>query len=64
VNATAPLHSEFEIEAKIGNIVSQDTNERIELPVMSEAIFNKNRFGPTRFASTMSEVCASVATFH
>ncbi len=48
--------SEFEIEAKLGAIVDQGTEERVKLPVSSEAIIDKSQLGPVRFASTMDEV--------
>jgi len=56
-HATEPYKdSQFEIEAKLGAIVDQDTNHRVTLPVSSESILNKNLLGPVRFASTMDQV--------
>ena len=57
VSKTPPTEgSQFEIEAKLGAIVSQETETRLELPVTSEAILDKSRLAPLRFASTMDEV--------
>ena len=39
-----PKGSVFEIEAKLGNIVNLDGGERIRLPVLSEAIFDRMGF--------------------
>jgi hypothetical protein len=47
----------FEIEAKIGEIRAMDDGERINLPVDTETIFNKDKFRATKFESTMNVVC-------
>lgn len=47
----------FEIEAKIGEICAMDDGERINLPVDTETIFNKDKFRATKFESTMNVVC-------
>jgi hypothetical protein len=46
----------FEIEAKIGEICAADDGERINLPVSTETIFNKDKFRATKFESTMNVV--------
>ena len=46
----------FEIEAKIGEICAIDDGERINLPVDTETIFNKDKFRATKFESTMNVV--------
>ena len=48
--------SQFEVEAKLGAIVDQGTDDRVALPVLTEAIIDKSMLGPIRFASTMDEV--------
>lgn len=47
----------FEIEAKLGEIYDVEEGRRIRLPVMTETVFDKNKFGPpTRFESSMNVV--------
>jgi hypothetical protein len=46
----------FEIEAKLGEICAADDGERINLPVSTETIFNKDKFRATKFESTMNVV--------
>jgi hypothetical protein len=57
---TPPRGSVFEIEAKLGLIIdhSSGREERIRLPVISEAVFDKNGWPgmKTKFATVMSEV--------
>ena len=46
---------DIEIEAKLGQLVDKETNERYRLPVQSECILmDSNRVG---FRSSMTEVC-------
>jgi len=46
---------EIEIEAKLGQLIDRETNDRYFLPVLSECILNGNvRVG---FKSSMTEVC-------
>jgi hypothetical protein len=45
----------FEIEAKLGTIISRDTNHRISLPVVTECIIADD--GRIAFQSCMTEVC-------
>lgn len=47
---------EVEIEAKLGQLVSKETNERLNLPIRSETVLSDNRF--VSFKSTMTEVCS------
>ena len=50
----------LEIEAKIGRLVDYTTNQRIYLPVRTEAIFDRNNPSlRTRFESSMTEVRTS-----
>jgi hypothetical protein len=57
VHATEPVPgSFFEVEAKLGAIIDPDTNHRISLPIMTEAIVDKKRMHGIRFASTMDVV--------
>lgn len=50
----------FEIEAKLGEIHNIEEGGRIRLPVMTETVFDKSRFGPpTRFESSMNVVSVS-----
>ncbi len=50
----------FEIEAKLGEIHNIEEGRRIRLPVMTETIFDKTKFGPpTRFESSMNVVSIS-----
>ena len=46
----------FEIEAKLGEIRDAEDDARINLPVDTEAVFNKDKFRKTRFESTMNIV--------
>jgi mRNA capping enzyme, beta chain len=46
----------FEIEAKIGEIFDVEEGTRIRLPVLTEAIFNKNVYRRTKFESSMNMV--------
>lgn len=47
----------FEIEAKIGSIVDEQTGHRLSLPVETEALFNRDKFrGRTSFQSSMDMV--------
>lgn len=46
----------FEIEAKLGEICDADDGQRINLPVDTETVFNKNKFKRTKFESTMNMV--------
>lgn len=48
--------AKFEIEAKIGEIREIERDERVRLPVDTEAIFNKERWRPTKFQSSMNMV--------
>lgn len=51
---------QFEIEAKMGTLISKDTNERVSLPILTEAVLVDN--GRVAFQSNMSEVsCVSLA---
>lgn len=52
----------FEIEAKIGEICATDGGERINLPVDTETVFNKDKFRPTKFESTMNVVSEAPAS--
>jgi polynucleotide 5'-triphosphatase len=51
---------EIEIEAKLGQLINKDTNERFFLPVQSECILAEN--GRVGFHSTMTEVSYLHAT--
>ncbi|OIW22704.1 mRNA triphosphatase CET1 [Coniochaeta ligniaria NRRL 30616] len=44
---------QFEIEAKMGTLISKDTNERVSLPVLTECVLVDN--GRVAFQSNMSE---------
>lgn len=46
---------EIEIEAKLGQLINKDTNERYDLPVRSECILTEG--GRVGFRSSMTEVC-------
>ena len=46
----------FEIEAKIGQIYDVERARRVRAGVRSEAIFDKDNWGATRFESTMDVV--------
>ncbi|RMZ88668.1 hypothetical protein DV736_g4095, partial [Chaetothyriales sp. CBS 134916] len=49
-----PPAAAFEIEAKIGNIIDVRDHTRIRLPILSEAIFEREAYwNPTKFESTM-----------
>lgn len=43
----------FEIEAKIGTIHDIESGRRLNLPVMTETVFDRNSFRRTRFDSSM-----------
>jgi hypothetical protein len=43
----------FEIEAKIGTIYDIEGGRRLNLPVMTETVFDRNNFRRTRFDSSM-----------
>ncbi|ESZ91092.1 hypothetical protein SBOR_8525 [Sclerotinia borealis F-4128] len=45
---------EVEIEAKLGQLVSKETNQRLNLPIRSETVLMDNQF--IAFKSTMTEV--------
>jgi polynucleotide 5'-triphosphatase len=45
---------EVEIEAKLGQLIDKDTNERYRLPVMSECLLAENQ--RVSFRSSMTEV--------
>jgi hypothetical protein len=55
---TAPVSgAQLEIEAKLGQIIDRNTNERLRLPVLTECIFNKDHPSfRTLFRSSMTEV--------
>lgn len=46
----------FEIEAKVGEIHDIERGQRLTLPVSTEAIFIKEKFGRTKFESSMNMV--------
>jgi hypothetical protein len=48
----------FEIEAKLGTLISKDTNQRLNIPVLTECVINDggNWLG---FRSSMTEVSIS-----
>ena len=48
------LGVQFEIEAKLGQLISKDTNQRIELPVSSECLLQDT--GRVTFKSSMTDV--------
>ena len=48
---------QFEIEAKLGTLISKDTNDRVNLPVSTECVLFDN--GRVAFRSSMTEVCSS-----
>ncbi|KAI9885437.1 MAG: hypothetical protein M1823_002743 [Watsoniomyces obsoletus] len=48
--------AQLEIEAKLGQLIDKNTNERIRLPVLTECIFNKDHPSwRTAFRSSMTE---------
>lgn len=48
---------QLEIEAKLGQLIDKNTNERVRLPVLTECIFNKDHPSwRTAFRSSMTEV--------
>lgn len=51
---------EIEIEAKLGQIIDKDTNERYQLPVLSECVLRPN--AGLAFRSSMTEVCSNRST--
>jgi hypothetical protein len=51
----------LEIEAKIGQLIDRDTEERLQLPALSECIVSKNHNNlRTAFKSSMTEVCTGL----
>lgn len=46
---------EIEVEAKLGQLVSKETNQRLSMPIRSETVLMDNQF--ISFKSTMTEVC-------
>ena len=53
----------FEIEAKVGVIFDESSDGRLQLPVLSETIFNKQGYGGrTSFKSSMNVVSALVTS--
>lgn len=46
----------FEIEAKIGDIHDIEEGQRLNLPVLTETVFNKEKFRKTKFESSMNMV--------
>ncbi len=49
--------AQLEIEAKLGQLIDKNTNERVRLPVLTECIFNKDHPSwRTAFRSSMTEV--------
>ena len=48
------LGVQFEIEAKLGTLISKDTNQRVELPVATECLLQDT--GRVTFKSSMTEV--------
>lgn len=60
---TPPVGSVFEIEAKLGVIMDTDRGDRVRLPVLSEAVFDRSRWPglKTKFdTSMMSSVSADL----
>ena len=53
----ANLGAIFEIEAKIGQLIDQNTNDRLALPVLNECVVSHNSNLRFRFESSMTEVC-------
>lgn len=53
---------QFEIEAKLGTIISKDTNDRIDLPVGSECLMRDD--SRIAFRSSMTEVSIPFSLFH
>jgi hypothetical protein len=51
---------QFEIEAKLGTIISRDTNDRVHLPVASEVLLQDD--GRLAFRSSMTEVSRLTVT--
>lgn len=53
---------QLEIEAKLGQLIDKNTNERVRLPVLTECIFNKDHPSwRTSFRSSMTEVSLSLS---
>lgn len=53
---------EVEIEAKLGQLINKDTNERFRLPVQSECLLADN--GRVSFKSSMTEVSLNAGVYH
>lgn len=54
----AGANAVLEIEAKLGHIIDQNTNDRLRLPVLTECVISKNDPNlRTRWDSSMTEVC-------
>ena len=52
--------AQLEIEAKLGQLVDKNTNDRLRLPILTESIFNKDHPSwRTTFRSSMTEVGSS-----
>jgi len=64
LGAGDPTNGSLEIEAKIGTLVDRNTNERIQLPVVTPCVLDEN-FSKTRcrFESFMNEV-SSPSYYH
>lgn len=58
LNATPPSNGAmFEIEAKVGAIFDEQTDMRLQLPVETETVFNREKYrGRTSFKSSMNIV--------
>ena len=57
VGVTPSAPGQLEIEAKLGQLIDRNTNERVRLPVQTECIFNKDHPSwHTAFRSSMTEV--------
>ena len=55
----------LEIEAKIGQLIDKNTNDRLRLPVMSECVVSKDDPNlRVAFKSSMTEVCSQFFTKH
>lgn len=48
----------LEVEAKLGQLIDKNTNDRVRLPITTECVFNKeDPSWRTTFRSSMTEVC-------
>ncbi len=57
--------AQLEIEAKLGQLIDRNTNERLRLPVSTECIFNKDDPNwRTAFRSSMTEVSFITSLHH